>query len=364
MDCAEVCKAYQLKKLKNCPFPTSSTEQFGVLRLIKGLKTLLILIPMGTFFLLGVATQDIPNGIAIKQIALEYNEKSDLIAQINGEMLMMREILCKESLLSSHIFEHLIAELTVLRLTIIGPQPPLVMRLFEGSGPIYRKSHTLSCRFTEETYHIPLFTYEQQRVIHVYSVLCSLSKGQRLSEDWKVLLALCNAQAITGTVKVREDQVIVEMCLVGVDVREDILVNTYCDYVSRLSHCFKGPICAFIDNMKAGNSPNPRRTLHEAIYNMNKFDRLTEIPKFEEISNLSLGAKVILTALLDKSQTDSAGIAMVIDAILHENSDLRGLAFALEVSSLLKTTEFSPQSLGFGPMHELDGIFPLQKYVE
>jgi hypothetical protein len=362
-----------LPRIKNAIVPLSiSVRKYGAYKFFEGVKILLFIAALTSYFLLIVATKDISPQDQMKlcELLLDINASSHVVIHWNGAMLMVKMIVLDEKLISSEMFQTLVTEILAIRLMIADPPPSLqrteaIMSYFTGSGPIYSRTHTFKYALTEEMYTVSLLAYERRAILHIYTILSTLSLSERRCDGWRALQMLCNAQATAGSFKVTDtDQVIFEYCITGFDKLSAAQIHTHCDYISKQIHCFKGPICSFIDSMTSGGHPNPARTLLEAMDNLKHIDQSPELQLPNDNSSLSLGANVVLTALLNRSSADSEDVALVVDAVLHDNSVSRALAFALEVSNLLKMADFSREIPGFWLERELDGAFLQEKYVD
>ena len=373
MTIEDVCREYVLQRIKDCivPLPTSA-KKYGAYNFFEGLKMLVFLAALGSSFILIVATKEIAsrNQTTLCELLLELNGSSPVVAQWNGAMLIVRQVLFDERLISTEAFQILIAEVLAIRLRLADPPPSLqraeaIMTYFTGSGPIYSRTHTFRSIFTEETYTVSLLAYEHRAILHIYSVLSTLPEIARRCQAWKELQMLCNAQAIAGAFKVKDtDQVVFETCITGFDKLSSAQIHTHCDYISKQVYSFQGPISSFINSMASGTPLNPGRILLEAMDNLKHIDESPELQLPNDNSSMSLGANVVLTALLRRSSADSEEVALVVDAILHDSSETRALAFALEVSNLLKRSDFSREIPGFWLERELDCAYLRTKYVD
>lgn len=362
-----------LPRIKNAfvPLPTSA-KKYGAYKFFEGVKILLFVVALSSYFLLMVGTKEISPEYQVKlcELLLEINASSRIVFHWDGAMLMAKMIILDGKLMCSETLQTLVTEILAVRLMTINPPPSLqsaeaIMSFFTGSGPVYSRQHTFRCTFTEEMCTVSLLAYEHRTVLHIYSILSTIPESVRKCQAWKVLLFLCNTQAIAGSFKVKDtEQVIFEACIAGYQQLSPAQIHTHCDYISKQVYCFHGPISSFINTTASGAHPNPDRTLHEAMDNLKNVDKSPELQLPSDNPSISLGANVVLAALLRRPAADSEDVALVVDAILHDNSEARGLAFVLEVSNLLKMSDSSLEIPELWLERELDCTNLRGKYVD
>jgi len=373
MQMESFCQAQRLKKVTTFPVPVfPAVPKYGVCRLCQGLKTFLFLTALGSCLLFIIATRDMPkyDEMALTLTIMDWNSTSQVLAKWNGNMLMVGMVVYDERLLNAELIQSLTADLLAIRLRIMNlqrnsKQESNISEFFQGSGPIYWKNHTFWDSFNEKTLTAALFAKESNAKLHIYAEICTVPSSVHKSEAWKGLLALCN-EASNGVFKVQDNfRAVFEVSSVAFPTKlTEIHLNALCDYASKVAHCYTDPIVSFIKAMAAGRCPNPKAVLLEANFSLKYINSAPEIPICDRKGSMSLGANFVLSVLLNPSEADSEAIALVVDAILQDNSNSRELALFLEVSHWLNFSNSleNTQKLEIGP--DPDAFSAYKKYVD
>ena len=373
MNVQSFCQDQELKKLQNFPVHLPpAVQKYGNCRLRQGLKTFLFLAVCSSYCLLLLTTKNFSSGdeMALVMAVMDWNLASEVMAEYNGNMLIVKAVVFEERLLNSDLLHYLVGSLLAIQSKMVELQRyPIqdsdITKFFQGSGPIYRKNHTFYDSINEKTLTVPLFAHESNAKIHIYSAICTVPSDVHKSKAWKSLLALCN-EASNGVFKVKDNfQAVFEISSVAFPTKlTETHLNALCDYASRVTHCYTAPIVSFIKAMAAGLCPNPKAVLLEANFSLKYINSAPEMPLCDRKGSMSLGANFVLSVLLNPSEADSEAIALVVDAILQDNSNSRELALFLEVSHWLNFTNSleNTQKLEIGP--NPDAFSAYKKYVD